>query len=163
MPATLMKSANDPNDTYRSESAFQGVVGVSILPTAITEKFRVSHISLSKVMEDAWKKDCAQYSGGKPSCRKLLDGSEYCGASYSYVPPYCYAGSTVETYFASQMWNYSRDFITRSLYIGDMFYTFGENSIKSWNIASPSSPKGSVDFVSREKSPPRYPVSMMVR
>ncbi len=117
LPATLMKSANDKNDTYRSSSAFQGIVGVSIMPSSITEKFRISHISLDPTLEKKWKDECAQYtSTGKPACQKLLDGSDYCPASSSYVPPYCYAGSTIETYFASQMWNYSRDFITRALY-----------------------------------------------
>lgn len=99
---------------------------MNILPSNISEKFRVSHITLTKDLEDAWKKECAQYTGGKPTCQKLLDGSEYCGGGSSYVPPYCYAGSTVETYFASQMWNYSRDFVTRALYVGETFYSIAE-------------------------------------
>lgn len=162
LPATLMKSAGDTNDVYRSSSAFQGIVGVSVLPSAITEKFRVSHITLSADLEKEWKKDCAQYSGAKNSCKKLLDGSEYCGGSYNYVPPYCYAGSTVETYFASQMWNYSRDFITRALYVGDTFYSVAEGGIKSWNFANTASPKASVVFTGTI-SKPSYPVPMMVR
>lgn len=157
-----MKSAGDKNDPYRSSSAFQGIVGVSILPSAIIEKFRVSHITLSADLEKEWKKDCAQYTGGKSSCQKLLDGTEYCGSSYSYVPPYCYAGSTVETYFASQMWNYQRDFITRALYVGDTFYSVAEGGIKSWNFANTASPKASVIFTGTV-SKPIYPVPMMVR
>ena len=162
LPATLMKSAGDKNDPYRSSSAFQGIVGVSISPSSISEKFRVTHISLTKDLETAWKKDCAQYTGGKNTCQKLLDGTEYCGSSYSYVPPYCYAGSTVETYFASQMWNYQRDFVTRALYVGDTFYSVAEGGIKSWNFANTASPKASITFTGTV-SKPIYPVPMMVR
>lgn len=92
LPATIMKSANDPTDSYRSQSAFQGIVGVSIMPNLINEKFRVSHIALDSTLEKKWREDCAQYTNTKkPTCQKLLDGSDYCPSSNSYVPPYCYA------------------------------------------------------------------------
>ena len=164
LPATLMKSANDKNDLYRSQSAFQWIVGVSILPTSISEKFRVSHIVLTKDTEDAWKKDCAQYGNQtKPTCQRLLDGTEYCPSSNSYVPPYCYAGSTVDTYFAHQMWNYQRDFITRALYVGEKFYSISEGSIRSWNIVTPTTPTANIIFAPKPIKTPLYPVPMMAR
>lgn len=87
----------------------------------------MSHVNLSTDIEKAWKADCAQYMNTtKPTCQKLIDGSDYCPPSNTYVPPYCYAGSTVETYFASQIWNYSNDFITRSVYVGNTAYTIAE-------------------------------------
>lgn len=137
---------------------------MSINPGSIIEKFRVTHILASKDAEIAWKKDCAQYmSVAKPVCQKLLDGSDYCPPSNTYVPPYCYAGSTVDTYMASNLWNYSRDFITRALYIGDRFYSLSESGVKSWNFASPSFPTGSVSFVSKSVNNPIYPVPMMMK
>jgi hypothetical protein len=121
-----MKSANDKSDPYRAQSAFQGLVGVSINPGAVIEKFRITHIAPDASLEKKWKEECAQYSGTANSCKTLLDGSTYCGGSTTWVPPYCYAGSTVETYLASNLWNYSRDFVTRALYIGNTFYSLSE-------------------------------------
>lgn len=146
-----MKSAHDPVDSYRSQSAYQGLVGISILPQSISEKFRVTNISLDPKLEKIWRDECAGYTAkntNKPVCRKLLDGSEYCdnSSSYQYIPPYCFEGSTVETYFASQMWNYSSDFVTRALYIGDTFYSIAENGIKSWNISDVKNPKANIIF-----------------
>ncbi len=164
LPTTLMKSANDKTDTYRSQSAFQGIVGVSILPNSISEKFRVTHIVLDSTLEKKWKDDCAQYtSTTKPTCQRLLDGSEYCNGGYSYVPPYCYVGSTVETYFASQMWNYQRDFITRTVYLGDTFYSIAESGVKSWSFLNTGSPKASLNFASNPVRSPIYPVPMMAK
>jgi inhibitor of cysteine peptidase len=165
LPATLMKSANDKNDLYRSQSAFQWVVGVSIMPSSINEKFRITHIALDGDFEKKWKEDCAQYVV-PPSlvvCQRLLDGSEYCPPSTQYVPPYCYAGSTIDTYFALQMWNYSRDFVSRVLYVGDVFYSVAEGGIKSWNFANTASPKASVSFSSNPVNPRIYPVPMMAK
>ena len=163
LPATLMKSANDPNDTYRSKSGFQGLVGVSILPNSMSEKFRVTHIALDPTLEKKWKDDCAQYTSSKSSCQRLLDGSEYCGGGQSYVPPYCYAGSTVETYFASNMWNYQRDFVTRTVYAGDTFYSIAEGGVKSWNFSNTTSSQASVTFLPKTTSKPIYPIPMMAR
>lgn len=101
----------------------------------------------ASTLTDAWKKDCAQYSGnGSNKCVTLLDGSSYCPGSYNYVPPYCYATSTVDEYLANQLWNYSSDFINRVLYIGDTAYTLAENGVKSWSITSPSAPKSTLQY-----------------
>lgn len=165
LPATITKTAKDPNDPYRLASTFQGVVGVSILPTSVSEKFRISHISLPKDLEQQWKDECKQYSGSGSgvSCRKLLDGSEYCTANtYVYVPPYCYAGSTVDTYFANQIWNYSNDFIARVLYIGDSVYTFSPSSAKLWSITNPSAPQWSYIFKVNTYFPRPLPVDIAV-
>ncbi len=153
MPGTFMMSANDPIDTYRSQSAFQWVVGVSILPGGITEKFRVSHIAPPN-LDAEWKKSCEPYMGksSSSSCRKLLDGSDYCESSNYYVPPYCFAGSTVDTYFANQIWNYSTDFINRALYIGDEFYTIGTSQIRRWKFADTKSALATLKFKTTSRS-----------
>lgn len=139
------------------------MVGVSIVPSSIVEKFRITHIALDASLEKKWKEECAQYSTkSQPTCRKLIDGSEYCGSSYSYVPPYCYAGSTVETYFASQMWNYQSDFIQRVLYTGDVFYSVADGSVKSWSFSDTRNPKASLDFP-ESSSKKSFPVPMMAK
>ncbi len=161
LPATLMKSANDKTDIYRYQSAFQGIIGVSINPGAVIEKFRITHIIPSKDAESAWKKECSGYGNtAKTACQKLLDGGEYCPPSNTYVPPYCYATSTIDTYIASTLWNYQRDFITRALYVGDTFYSLSESSIRSWNFSNTSSPVSSVTFASKPVKMPVYPMVM---
>jgi hypothetical protein len=157
-----MKSANDPQDSYRSASAFQGVVGVSILPNSISEKFRVTHITPGTDIEKKWKEECARYSLSSSSCRTLLDGSMSCSGG-SWVPPYCYAGSTVETYLASNLWNYQRDFITRALYTGEIFYSIAEGGVKSWNFSNTTTPKASLVFPANPVKNPIYPMPMMAR
>jgi uncharacterized secreted protein with C-terminal beta-propeller domain len=164
LPATIMKSAKDKNDPYRSQSGFQGLVGLSILPGSINERFRVSHITLDAKLEKEWKEECAKYSTEKkPTCQRLLDGTEYCSSSYSYVPPYCYSGSTVETYFASRIWNYNRDFITRALYIGNQYYTLSEGGVKSWSLDRPTVETASVSFTGRVFTKNMYPLPLMAR
>ncbi len=142
------------------------MVGVSILPSGITEKFRVTHIVKPSNLEALWKADCAQYTGNKNalSCRKLLDGSEYCDGASSYVPQYCYAGSTADAYFANQIWNYSSDFINRALYIGNDLYTLGTSAIKRWNIDTPTAPLTSRVFKAKTSSSPiAIPMGAMVK
>ncbi len=153
LPTTLMTSAKDPNDTYRSSKAFQWVAGVSILPNSIVEKFRVTHLPDVSTLSDAWKKDCTQYKGTSTnSCVKLLDGSNYCPPSPVYVPPYCYADATVDTYFANNLWNYQNDFINRSVYIGEKFYTIAEGGVKSWDFSNTTIPTASLSFpIPKEK------------
>jgi inhibitor of cysteine peptidase len=163
LPATLMTSAKDPENTYRSSKAFQWVIGISIVPNSITEKFRLSHMPSSSTLTDAWKKECAEYSGSNGGkCVTLLDGSSYCPSSSRYVPSYCYATSTVDEYFANQLWNYSSDFVNRVLYIGDTTYTLAENGIKAWSLLSPVSPKGSLQYkVNKNTSSSNKPVPMI--
>jgi inhibitor of cysteine peptidase len=165
LPATLMKSANDPSDLYRAQSAFQGIVGISILPQSISEKFRVTHISVGLDAEKKWKEECGRYSSTATSCRTLLDGSTYCGGGTTWVPPYCYAGSTVDTYIATNLWNYQRDFITRALYVWERFYSLSSGGIKSWNFSNASSPTASISFVpaTLEQRYPQWIPTMMAR
>lgn len=154
MPAQIQYSAHDPVDTYRVQSIYQWLIGISITPGSVSEKWRVTHIVSPADMEKKWRAECANYSGSKSqSCRKLLDGSEYCTTEYNYVPQYCFADSTVESYIAANIWNYSSDFITRALYRGDTFYSLSDSSIKSWNFMNTSSPKGTIEFSSSWTKP----------
>lgn len=148
LPATLMTSAKDPNNTYLSKSAWQWVVGVTILPSAITEKFRVSHLAPLSTLDTAWKKDCAQYKTAK--------------YAYGYTPDYCKPSATLDMYRASNLWNESRDFIDRVVYVGERLYTIGESSIRSWSLSDTSTPTGTLNFSGSTVSPLR-PIPVMMR
>ena len=147
LPAQLSYSANDPIDTYRVKSIYQGLIGISITPGKIVEKFRVTHIVPKSDIEKEWRTNCDPYKGsGKQTCRKLLNGSEYCTTENTYVPPYCFADSTVESYMANQIWNYQSDFINRVLYKGESFYTLSESSTQKWSFSDTKNKSGSIEF-----------------
>ncbi len=162
LPAQISISAHDPVDAYRVKSIYQGLIGVSIVPNSIVEKFRVTHIKPSLDLEKEWRADCAKYTGGgNRTCRKLLDGSEYCTTEYTYVPQYCYADSTVESYLAANIWNYSDDFVTRALYVGENFYSIANSGIRSWSFANPTQPTATVTFSPAMKPDYRVLPAMM--
>lgn len=146
LPATIMSGYQDTSKQVVTTSAFQGVVGISITPTGISEKFRVTHIARDKNLESDWKKSCDDTfkTLKEPVCRKLLNGKIYCETNYQYVPPYCYMGSTVDSYFAQNLWNYSDTFIRRAAYIGDTYYTLSDTRISSWRLARPTYPVNSL-------------------
>lgn len=121
---------------------------MSILPSAITEKFRVSHLTHLSTLDTAWKKDCAQYKNAK--------------YAYGYMPEYCKASATLDMYRASNLWNESRDFIDRVVYVGERLYTIGESSIRSWSFSDTSTPTGALYFSGSTTSPLR-PIPLMMR
>lgn len=162
LPAQISTSAHDPVDAYRVKSVYQGLIGVSIVPNSIVEKFRVTHIKAPADLEKQWRDECSKYSGkGNQTCRKLLDGSEYCTSEYSYVPQYCFADSTVESYLAANIWNYSDDFVTRALYVGENFYSLANSGVRSWNFANPTKPTATIIFTGSSKQDYRVMPAMM--
>lgn len=130
LPATVMESANDANDSYRSKDAFQGTVVISVNESGIKEEARLSHIVKGDIAAERTK-ECAQYAKPVtvPKCEKLLGGGEYCPSSSTYVPPYCYASATDGEYFASHLWNYSKSFVIRNLYLDDALYTISNEKM----------------------------------
>lgn len=124
LPATVMESAGDPNDAYRSRDAFQGTLVISVNEGAIAEVARLSHIVKGDIAAER-KKECARYAKPTvaPKCEKVIGGGEYCPSSISYVPPYCYESSTDGEYFASHIWSYQKSFVLRNLYLDDVLYT----------------------------------------
>lgn len=102
----------------------------------------MSHISRDKSLDSDWKKSCDEVfkTLKEPVCRKLLNGKTYCESGYQYVPQYCYAGATVDSYFAQNMWNYSTSFIERAVYIGENYYTLSDARMSAWKFARPTSP-----------------------
>ena len=134
LPATLMKSAGDVVNPYLAKSAFQWLIGVSINPNTIAEKFRISHIVLPASLETTWKKECEQYK------QNITGYSQY------YIPDYCKMTATLDMYFANTLWNYSSDFINRVLYVGESLYTIGNSRIQMQSFASPTIPIATQKF-----------------
>lgn len=137
LPATIMESANDANDAYRSKDAFQGTVVVSVTESAIKEVARLTHIVKGDIAAER-QKECAKYVVPKaaPKCEKVIGGGEYCPSSYSYVPPYCYESSTDGEYFAGHIWNYQKSFVLRNLYLDDALYTISNEKVVGHDMAN---------------------------
>jgi hypothetical protein len=99
------------------------------------------------MIDTSWKKDCDQY---------LKNNYGY----QQYIPAYCKAGGTIDMYMASNIWNYSSDFISRVLYIGDNFYTIGTNRIQSQTFATPTIPTAVQAFKIRNQY--NFPIAVDV-
>lgn len=136
LPATLYSSK--PSEPYKYTDFFNGLLGINLSPTSITERFRVTHIDTTG-LEEKRKKDCEPYLNQDPAetqCRKLIDGSTYCPPvdyEYRYIPEYCYEGTTIGSYLAQTSWNHSQSFIKRALYIGDVMYGISDKLIGAYN------------------------------
>lgn len=137
MPATLMTSANDPVNTYRSKDAWQGTLALSIDPTnGVKEQSRITHIDRTG-LEEKRTEECKQYAkvDMKPVCKQIIGGGEYCtNPAQTYVPPYCYTDSPVGEYLANQLWNFSNDFVLRNLYLDNTLITVSNNRIQAHDI-----------------------------
>lgn len=64
-------------------------------------------------------------------------------------------------YMASNIWNYSGDFISRVLYVGESFYTIGANRIQSQIFATPTTPTAVQAFKVRSQYGFPMPVDVM--
>jgi hypothetical protein len=49
-------------------------------------------------------------------------------------------------YIANNFWNYSSDFISRVLYVGESFYTIGNSRIQMQSFATPQTPTATQKF-----------------
>lgn len=149
LPATLMTSANDKTDTYRSKDAWQGTVALSIDPAnGVKEQSRITHIDRNG-LEAKRTADCKQYaqSENKPVCRTIIGNGEYCYTpSQSYVPPYCFTDSPIGEYFANQLWNFSNDFVIRNLYLDNTLITVSNNRIQANDIGQDYTKIGSIEM-----------------
>lgn len=85
-----------------------------------------------------------------------MNGGEYCEGTSEYVPPYCYADATLDSYIAGNLWNFSDSFITRALYIGEQFYTISNAKIAKWSFSDTSKPLGEIPF--KTQNPISYPL-----
>ena len=142
MPATLMTSAENKENPYLAKSAFQGLLGISVTPAWVTEKFRVTHLPKVFTMTEDWKNNCATYM-------------------YGYTPEYCKINATVDMYLANSLWNYSSDFISRTLYVGENFYTIWDSKIQMQTFANPLNPLATKVFEIKKNS--SYPLPLAVQ
>lgn len=149
LPATLMTSANDMTDTYRSKDAWQGTIALSIdLKNGVKEHSRVSHLDTTG-LESKRAEECKQYSqtDGKPVCQQLIGDGQYCmNPVQSYIPLYCYADSPIGEYLSNQLWNFSNDFILRNLYLDNTLLTVSNNKIQANDIERNYEKIGSVEM-----------------
>ncbi|MBC7498696.1 beta-propeller domain-containing protein [Candidatus Gracilibacteria bacterium] len=154
LPVTLMTSANDKTNTYLSKAAFQGLVGIQITPDQIAEKFRITHISPPANLATIWQKECEQYKINKTGYEQ-------------YIPDYCKIGATLDMYLANTIWNYSSDFISRVLYVGESLYTIGTSRIQMQSFATPHTQIATQKFKIQSYNFPMpidiMPISTMVR
>lgn len=147
LPATLYTKFNKTD--YRNKDFFQGLVTLNIdKNSGITEKYRLTHIDYSVIEKDRLK-ECNKYSAPEPEvqeCKKLIDGSTYCPpVNRRYVPPYCYADSTVWEYIANRSWNFRKSFVKRALWIWNNVYSISDTKLVKSDILT-GSEKSSVEM-----------------
>lgn len=135
LPATLYDNYDD--DIYRHKDFYQWLITFTIDKDFwIKEDFRITHIDLTWVEEER-AEECSKYTpeNTEKKCVKLIWWWEYCeDVKYSYVPKYCYADSKISEYVAYKAWNYSKSYVKRALWIGNITYSISDDKIKSSNI-----------------------------
>lgn len=81
----------------------------------------MTHLPKTGILSGDWKNSCASYT-------------------YGYTPDFCKTNATVDMYFANNLWNYSSDFISRVLYVGESLYTIGASRIQMQSFGTPPTP-----------------------
>lgn len=137
LPAQLY--VNAPDDYYKRIDFFQWLFAFEIdKDSGISEKYRVSHIDFSDI-EKQRTDECAKYSQKivEPNCKLLLDGTQYCAPrTYSYVPQYCFADTTIWWYMASKSYNYQNDYVKRALWIWNTAISISDNKMMTTDLES---------------------------
>jgi hypothetical protein len=102
----------------------------------------VTHLPKADTLSGEWKSSCASYT-------------------YGYTPDFCKTNGTVDMYFANNLWNYSSDFISRTLYVGENLYTIGDSKIQMQTFANILNPIATKVF--EVKKNPTYPIPLVVQ
>ena len=63
-------------------------------------------------------------------------------------------------YLANTIWNYSSDFISRVLYVGESLYTIGNSRIQMQSFATPMTPTATQKFKTLNSNRP-IPIDIM--
>lgn len=120
LPARLQ--TNEKDDMYQLKDYFNWVVSIKVDDkSGIKELWRITHVNTNG-LEEKRDEDCEDYLSKikkEEECKILLNGEQYCQKSYTYVPNYCYADSTISQYISAKSWEFRDNFINRVLYIGD--------------------------------------------
>ncbi len=137
LPVTLYE--NYTTDIYRHKDFFQWLVTLNIDKDKwIEENYRITHIDATDLSTKRYE-ECKKYTtqSTEKKCVKLIWWWEYCeAADYNYVPQYCYADSTIWEYIANRYWDFSKSFIKRAIWIGNMAYTLSDDLIKASNLST---------------------------
>ncbi len=64
-------------------------------------------------------------------------------------------------YIANNIWNYSSDFISRVLYVGENLYTIGASRIQSQTFANPTVPTATQNFKIQNRYGYPMPIDVM--
>ena len=138
LPASIY--LNESKESYKHIDFFNWLIAMNIdKDSGISEKYKITHISNDGLKE---KRDteCKKYLDKKQEnteCKKLIDGSTYCPPKRDYyVPPYCYAESTLGSYVASRSYNFRDSFVKRALWIWDTSFAISNDKITSHDINS---------------------------
>jgi len=102
----------------------------------------VTHLPKTDTLSGDWKNSCALYT-------------------YGYTPDFCKTNATPDMYLANNLWKYFSDFISRTLYVGENFYTIGDSKIQMQTFANPFNPVATKVF--EVKKNPTYPIPLMAR
>jgi len=146
----LLHYHSDPSRPYDISDAFQGSLVLGIDPeTGINERREITHMDLSAIASQR-EKACMTYissTSSEPQCKKLIGGGEYClPVTQTWVPSYCYADSTPESYMAYNSWEYQRSFVARSVYIGSYLFVMSDDKVTVHNMDGSYNQMASVDW-----------------
>ncbi len=138
LPSTIY--TNENKKSYKHIDFFNGLIAFNIDKDSwINEKYKITHIN-TDLIEEQRNKECSKYFSKKQEvgeCKKLLNWSTYCPPKNNYyVPSYCYADSTIQSYIASRSWNFNNSFIKRALWIWDSSFAISNDKITSHELTS---------------------------
>ncbi len=136
LPSTIY--INESEDSYKHIDFFNWLLALKVdKNSGIEEQYKITHIDLTW-MKEKRDAECKKYLAKKQEateCKILIDGSKYCPVERNYyVPPYCYAESTLSSYIASQSWKFRSSFINRALWIWNTSFAISNDKITSQNI-----------------------------
>jgi inhibitor of cysteine peptidase len=137
LPASIY--TNESKDSYKHVDFFNGLLVLNIdKSSGINEKYKITHIDTNWLKEKRaleCKKYLNRWEEEGTECKELSDGSAYCPSKRNYyIPSYCYADSTLESYVASRSWNFRNSFIKRALWIWESSFAISNDKITSHNL-----------------------------
>ena len=131
---------NESDNSYKHVDFFNWLLALNIdKSSGINEKYKITHIDTNWLKE---KRDleCKKYlnkNEEETECKQLIDGSTYCPSKRNhYIPPYCYADSTLESYVASRSWEFRNSFVKRALWIWNTSFAISNDKITSHDLDS---------------------------
>lgn len=136
LPASIY--INENRESYKNIDFFNWLIALNINKSfGINEEYKITHIDTNWI-EEKRNLECKKYLDKKEEvqCKQLIDGSTYCPPKINYyIPTYCYADSTLESYIASKSWDFRNSFIKRALWVWDKSFAVSNDKITSHNLS----------------------------